>query len=1039
MEGSFGSQLNESIKKQIEVRQNLQGRDESITVDLEKKYASLYQNAPWVCLRSSVDAPVIGTYRPGEKNEVTPNVAKEFILCGGTLRYFGQNSKDADKPNLAFSGEIINNRRTPGYMVDPVLGYRPKPGITKVSVKTKDTFGCIMEATVNFTVYSIEDLELIDQIYFKPGMSALLEWGHSVYLDNNGQLHNMLSRYLYPFPDFFSDKTFETIEQEVQEWRKTGGAKANPDSGTCGNYEVMFGYITNFNYSFNPNGSYSCTVKILSKGSLLEGFQIPSNAGCRLLQTMGDEQDSSIKSPFHRIFSKAEKAYESYTGNTFLNLEIAFDEWEEGGPSYYVFYGKNLIQKGNKEPVIYISLDTFLRMVNRVIQGAHIPDILFQVQSDEGFTPYPYATFDEHFSLNPGIAVLPCKADYHTINYEVFGLNLDNTWRTLEGALLMTRPEGLPQGRLQGENNLISDIWINIELIKDHVNQIIDGGDQGKYNLRVLVENVLDSVQKALGNVNSFGIQVNEITGRAEIVDRNCISSPENIKDDNPIIASGIKTTLKNLTVTSEISAEISSEMSIAATTPEDGVSVSNMDVVFWNEGCQDRHRPDTEIRDEYLSIQKQQVLLPGSTSTEQISSTYQGVVQHECWLTNREKDLKEKPFIQSKNFLEQVYYLYKVLNGKQVIDQGFSQYSDAAFSNLQLEGETLFRRCIDRDIQEAATSSSSSNKISSHFQAGIIPIKVEFTMKGIGRFIIGTTFKISEGLLPRKYKNWRHLITGVEHSIDKSGWYTTVTTLYYPVVVSNKNPAGGFKTYTNTIDTKRFNYRQASGNSEEYNYTGEYPAASRTTAAKNFFATFWKGRPSSSDSHCARYVASMAYSWKQGTQPSIMKGSAGGNAGDEINVGGVWKSEVADTIATKYGWTPAIQGKSLTTKELADTLQSLDTQPAGTVVIYYTNLFKSPKQEEGKWKRKHSNKSLMHVQMKALKDLSIPPSGRTVREGGDWWRTGWTSDKNGNYSGSWIYRSKLEDDLACRREADQYGWKLWVLTPPPINSNWKV
>lgn len=1026
MEGSFGSKLDDRIKRQIEVRQNLQGRDETGFVDFEKKYASLYQNAPWVCLRSSVDAPTIGTYKPGEKNEITSNAAKEFVLCGGTLQYYGQNG---EKPKLSFTGERINNRTTPGYTKDEILGYRPRPGITKVSVKTKDTFGCIMEATIDFTVYSIEELELIDQIYFKPGMSALLEWGHSVYLDNKGRLHNMLSSDLYSFPDFFSDKTFETVEQEVQEWRKTGGAKANPDGGTCGNYEVMYGYITNFSYSFNVNGSYSCTVKLLSKGSLLEGFQIPSNASCRLLQSTGNEQDSSIKSPFHRIFSKAEKAYESYTGNTFLKQDITFNDWEEGGASTYTFYGKNLIQKDTKESIIYVTLNTFFRIINRIIQEAHVPDILFQVENDPDYTPYPYATFDEHFSLNPGITILPCKADYHNKDYEVLGLNLDNTWHNLGGALLMTRPDGLPQGRLQGEDNRISDIWVNIESIKDHVNQVIDGGDQGKYNLRVLVENVLDSIQKALGNVNSFGIQINEVTGKAEIVDRNCISSPENIQEDSPIIASGIKTTLKNLTVTSEISAEISSEMSVAATAPEDGVTISNMNVVFWNEGCRDRHRPNTEIKDEVTTVQKQQTLLPGQESWEQISAL-RGIVQQNFQLANREKELKEKPFLQSKNFLEQVYYLYKVLKessgGKsgQTTNQGFNQYSDTAFSNLQLEGETLFRRCIDRDLQEAAVKSP-SDRVSNHFQAGIIPIKVGFTMKGIGRFIIGTTFKISEGLLPRKYRNWRHLITGVEHSIDKSGWWTTVTTLYYPVVVSNKNPKGGLKTYADVADqSSRDNYEKNDTPGIKYEYSGGVPAASKTSEEK-VFDTFWSRMSDASDSSCALYVRYLSQSWKNGFIDT--RGEGWGHAGDETGTG---ESVFAKNLV-QNGWryVTGYQGRTYSDiTQLRTALQSetLNLVP-GSVAIYYSNNFVPGTTKHAK---SSTGGKYMHVQMR------VPTvTGRSHRTKNDWWFGKWTSDKVSNYNGSTcVYKTNDPNT-----QGNSWQWKLWILTPPKINSNWKV
>ena len=52
--------------------------------------------------------------------------------------------------------------------------------------------------------------------------------------------------------------------------------------------------------------------------------------------------------------------------------------------------------------------------------------------------------------------------------------------------------------------------------------------------------------------------------------------------------------------------------------------------------------------------------------------------------------------------------------------------------------------------------------------------------MKGISGFAIGYAFKIKKGLLPEAYKNFAYIVRSVEHSIDESGWVTTIQASMY-------------------------------------------------------------------------------------------------------------------------------------------------------------------------------------------------------------------------------------------------------------------
>ena len=41
-----------------------------------------------------------------------------------------------------------------------------------------------------------------------------------------------------------------------------------------GNYEGVFGKITNFNWTFNPDGSYDCKVDLTGMGDMMESLKV---------------------------------------------------------------------------------------------------------------------------------------------------------------------------------------------------------------------------------------------------------------------------------------------------------------------------------------------------------------------------------------------------------------------------------------------------------------------------------------------------------------------------------------------------------------------------------------------------------------------------------------------------------------------------------------------------------------------------------------------------------------------------------------------
>lgn len=1024
-EGTFGSYVPNDILDQIKLRQDIHGRSlPSSTPNLENIYQSEYHNAPWVCLRSSVDVPAI-EYRPGQKPPTDSGaLAKQFILCGGTMQLA---TGEDGKSRLTFTGD--SNLGAAGYGLDGTYGYRPRPGITKVQVKTKDTFGCIMEATVNFTVYSLDDLEAVDKLYFKPGMSALLEWGHSVYVLNNGEQTQISKPRLFELDKFFSSKDpYEDINKRLQDWRadidSEGNRKSSPQFD--GNYEAMFGLVTNFSWSFNNDGSYSCTVKLLSQGTILEGLQIPAKVGFdyeaakakqaaeALPTTTGygdweaggagwghsvnqtdeehnEENEYALKSPFHWIFvqmlQKVRAEVPEQNDWTISSYEYTWPGDAE--PSTYSYFGRMVKNKerwwilsDKYEPMVYISLNDLLRIFNKIFdiqaKELNIGFTRFETRDDKDYSEQAFATFPEHFSLRPNEALLPfnpstkAEKDYTikiTDGNEETRVDISKVFNKVRGMV------GLPT--LVTGANRIGNILIEVSFILKSLDNVLDS-TQGTYNVRDFIDNILSGIQLALGNVNDFGIHINHTTETASVIDRRCIS--HNVygteTEEKRIIVSGPKTTITNLQVTSEISPEIAAEMSVAATAPSDGqgISKSNPDQVFWNEGCIDRHRKldREEIQEAFM---RQAVSNP---LTQPEPDNY---IQAPAASTPSEP----KIFADASDFFTRTIKLYDVLRGGQ-------ESSKAEWGCIQQDGQTLFKSCLVRDL---VTAGSVDGATESYFQSGIIPIKVGFTMKGIGRFVVGSTFKISEGLVPSKYKNWRQLITGVEHNIDKSGWKTTVSALYYPVL----NKTGNIRPELGTgWEENASTYKMADnvGGGAVYGY-GEGPnnVSYLDRPATKFFKKFWETHTKSSG-NCAYYTAMMARSWVSST----MSNQGGWGNSDDVYLDS--NGFVCSTFA-KYaqnaGWQMVVEQRCVSKEFIIRCLESSDRQD-GDIAIYFS--------VDGN--ARPNNKTYRHAQMRA----PIKPKS-------------WTTDDPSNFNCSFVY-PKSKESL----------WNIYILRAPGMNRAWK-
>jgi hypothetical protein len=246
----FKEPFDSVIKQQLEARQNLIGKQSRDNYDV----TYLNSKTAWIQLRSSVDLP---------KAEKPSGLATDNVLLGGTLTASNTLKAGIGNPQTkAYSNESYNKSYGDlGYSFN-VLGIKPMPGITNISIQNKGAYGSLRQATVNFQCWDIAQLNLLEQLYMRPGYTVLLEWGWAPYLNNSGKLEHRI----YQDTDFFGRKNIN-----VQDYLSGLRAKT---LASHGNYDAMFGYVMNYSWKYRNDGGFDCTTEIISTGEILESYKI---------------------------------------------------------------------------------------------------------------------------------------------------------------------------------------------------------------------------------------------------------------------------------------------------------------------------------------------------------------------------------------------------------------------------------------------------------------------------------------------------------------------------------------------------------------------------------------------------------------------------------------------------------------------------------------------------------------------------------------------------------------------------------------------
>jgi hypothetical protein len=94
----------------------------------------------------------------------------------------------------------------------------------------------------------------------RPGYTALLEWGHSVYFNSSDDDPQQNITYI----DIFSGKTRFDVYKEIYQKK----IESN------GNYDAILGKVNNFSWTADDNGGYDVTINIISMNDIIDSLKI---------------------------------------------------------------------------------------------------------------------------------------------------------------------------------------------------------------------------------------------------------------------------------------------------------------------------------------------------------------------------------------------------------------------------------------------------------------------------------------------------------------------------------------------------------------------------------------------------------------------------------------------------------------------------------------------------------------------------------------------------------------------------------------------
>jgi hypothetical protein len=763
------------VQKQIKIRQQALGEYNRNIKNTE----AFMTRTPWVRMVSSIDLTegdptfpgnsVLSTIKSsGNYNGINlsgDNLAKKFILFNGISNQQGgitnlYSGITGGPSTNTFGGAYGFGSRDD---IQTERGFIPMPGVTNVNFQYRND-GALAMATVQIKAFNRSQFQLIDILFQRPGYTVLLEFGSTVYLDNNGNLREANYDTL-PFQHIFkTDQNMFTLHEVIAKEK----AKWN------GNYEGFFAKISKWNWKFNPDGSYDITINLIGMGDVINSLKINVAIDKKIEQKIEENTNnpvitsakkSRLNSALYDIYQGVKNLPPNSIYNVKLFNHVSFEKDKDSGivtkvnppAPFQINFGALSIsdvildEESEYKPQTYITLGTLLALITSQlsISGKNgeeniTPYILFDINlNDYSLDDNYIATFPGNFSSDPNICLIP----YQPVSPDIIsGLNIPNT--SVNDILKTRNFFSVDNKPLIGR---MINIFINIGfIIKTFENSI---NEDNEVILIDFLRNILNGINSSLGGLNDFRIIHNNDTNLFEI--RSEVNLDIETKSPSIIntfgVVKGEGSFVREIDLNSELTDKYATMVSIGA--QADGNISQNNSTAFsiYNKGLVDRvikEKVDTARTD--------------SKDESKIEDLFTSDIIT-CF-----SDIYESKKFTSSNIL--------------ILQNINSQYCKLASGKL-----------------------TQLKKSKSPF---FLPFNLGLTMDGLSGMKIYQSFQVDGKVLPLTYnsKDIQLIIKSLSHDVSPEGWLTKVETIAGPIFETISSLTPGTYSESGQIETPATN-----------------------------------------------------------------------------------------------------------------------------------------------------------------------------------------------------------------------------------------
>jgi hypothetical protein len=775
MSNLLGQPFKDWVTKQINVRQESLGKYANIPSKDLQYYTT---KTPWIRLASSVDLTFNfnsdGELKDGIPKKLIDNgidvsnfdgeeLARNVILQGGALSSTVGGDGDIISKGLNSglnNGSSIFNGAY-GWGGIEERGYVPMPGITNADVQYLSN-GALTKTTINIKCFSKRQFQLIDVLYLRPGYTLLLEFGHSVYLDNEGELKSF---------DKFSTAPLRTLlnpkgKTQYDIYREIETEKFNYK----GNYDAVYGKISNFNWQFNPDGSYDCQVVLTGMGDVIESLKMNTTIDAGEIGVDSNKEETEdpgtpssnpiiankTKTQLNEILYRLYQQMKDTSKITSYNLSIfnfssPNNNFEEEtlkiNHSLLAIPITNIDNEENISPQAYMTFGTLISylqnqflLYSKVGDKTRTPIVSFDVDFNDLANDENYIlSFPGEFSSDPTICLIPytnTAKPCPNVNLPTSEINGElvkySSWSTTS----------LYAGRLAG-------IHVNMGFIAKTLSSL-PPDEENKISILDFLKEIIKGITQSLGGFNKITVK-STIDGKIQFIED--IPQSLNVNKSNNEYARfnvfGVKpgiegSFIKSLNLTADLGSDFATMISIGAQSNGNQLSGNALSFSNYNLGLKDRIVPE---KSSYT---------PKSTNSD----------ENEKQKVSIESNFKKIEDGTSSNLISSIY------NDKKFINENISALKSLNSTHADL-------------IVGKISQPAENQQLQSPF---FLPFNFSLTMEGLSGMVLYQKFLISDEVLPPSYEKGgvEIQIKGINHSINTTSWTTKLDTQSVPAFKTN-------------------------------------------------------------------------------------------------------------------------------------------------------------------------------------------------------------------------------------------------------------